>query len=114
MKHLITLMALTSLNVLLVLAEDTPKSALLTLNKGDSSLAIVDPLTLKVVARVPAGPDPHEVVATADGKLAFVSNYGGGRTLSVIDLLGQKALQPVELGALRSPHGLATADGKIY
>jgi YVTN family beta-propeller protein len=32
----------------------------------------------------------------------------------VIDLVAQKALPPVELGALRSPHGLAVAEGKIY
>jgi YVTN family beta-propeller protein len=66
------------------------------------------------VAQVPAGRDPHEVVASADGKLAFVSNYGGGHTLSVIDLVAQKALAPVELGALRSPHGLAASGGKLY
>jgi YVTN family beta-propeller protein len=55
-------------------AADTTRSALLVLNKGENSLAIVDPVSLKVVARVPAGQDPHEGVASADGKLAFVSN----------------------------------------
>jgi YVTN family beta-propeller protein len=100
--------------VAVVTAEDTPLSALLVLNKGDNSLAIVDPSTLKVVGHAPAGADPHEVVASADGKLAFISNYGGGHTLSVVDLVAQKALPAVELGALRSPHGLAVADGKVY
>lgn len=95
-------------------AEETPPAALLVLNKGDNTLAIVDPATLKVVARAPAGADPHEVVGSADGKLAFISNYGRGHTLSVVDLVAQKALPPIELGALRSPHGLAVSDGKIY
>jgi YVTN family beta-propeller protein len=95
-------------------AADTPRSALLVLNKGENSLAIIDPVSLKVVAQVPAGQDPHEVVASADGKLAFVSYYGGGHTLSVIDLTTQKPLPAVELGALRSPHGLTVADGKVY
>src|SRR5580704_4723627 len=98
----------------MLLAEDTPRSALLVLNKGENALAIVDPTSAKVLARVPAGQDPHEVVASADGKLAFVSNYGGGHTLSVIDLVAQKPLAAVNLGALRSPHGLAVAEGKIY
>src|SRR5260370_5124274 len=62
--------------------------------------------------RVPAGQDPHEVVASKG--LAFISNYGGNSTLSVIDLIAQKALPPVSLGAMRSPHGLAVAEGKIY
>ena len=94
--------------------EETPASAILVLNKGDDTLTIVDPVSLQVVARAPSGQNPHEVVASADGKLAFISNYGGGHTLSVVDLVAQKALPAVELGALRSPHGLAVSGGKIY
>ncbi|MGO8674912.1 MAG: YncE family protein [Limisphaerales bacterium] len=93
-------------------AANTPSPALLVLNKGNNSLAIVDPAAMKVVARVPAGQDPHEVVAS--GGLAFISNYGGNNTLSVVDLEAQKPLSPVNLGALRSPHGLAVAEGKVY
>lgn len=93
-------------------ATETPPAALLVLNKGDNTLAIVDPVAAKVVARVPSGPDPHEVVAFKG--LAFISNYGGNNTLSVVDLSSQKALAPINLGALRSPHGLWVAEGKIY
>jgi DNA-binding beta-propeller fold protein YncE len=73
-------------------AAETPAAALLVLNKGDNTLAIVDPMAATVVARVPSGPDPHEVVA-AKG-LAFISNYGGNNTLSVIDLSSQKPWLP--------------------
>jgi YVTN family beta-propeller protein len=93
-------------------AAETPRAALLVLNKGDNSLAIVDPGTGKVVAKLPSGPDPHEVVASKG--LAFISNYGGNNTLSVVDLVAQKALPAVNLGALRSPHGLWVAGGKVY
>lgn len=95
-----------------VCAAETPTPALLVLNKGDNSLAIVDPVASKVVARLPSGPEPHEVVACKG--LAFISNYGGNNTLSVVDLVAQKALSPVNLGALRSPHGLWVAEGKVY
>src|SRR5580658_7496764 len=97
-------------------AEPTPSTALLVLAKSDNTLAIVDPSTLKVVARVPVGPDPHEVIATADGRFAYVSNYGGGayHTLAVVDLVAQKALPPVDLGALRGPHGLMFVGGKVW
>jgi YVTN family beta-propeller protein len=89
------------------------------LEKDDKKLAIVDAATLKVVARVDAGEDPHEVVASEDGKFAYISNYGAfgqnpGHTLSVVDLVGQKRLASVELGALLAPHGLDLADGKVY
>src|SRR5882724_8331945 len=97
----------------------TPKESLLVLSKHDHTLAIVDPATLKVVAKMPVGEDPHEVIATADGKFAYASNYGGGgagalHTLAVIDLVNQKALAPVDLGALRGPHGLDFAGGKVW
>src|SRR5690242_13563213 len=86
-----------------------PSPALLVLNK-DGTLAIVNPATRKVVGRVSTGDSPHEVVASADGKLAFASNYGSstpGNTLSVIDLATQKEVHRVDLGPLRRPHGLA-------
>ena len=38
---------------------------LLALSKSDHTLAIVDPGTLKVLAKVPVGQDPHEVIASA-------------------------------------------------
>ena len=59
----------------------TPSPALLVLEKEDKSMAIVDPATLKIVSRVPVGEDPHEVVMSQDGNEAYISNYGGFRTL---------------------------------
>ena len=100
----------------LLLAESTPSQALLVLAKTDHTLSIVDPVTLKVIAAMPSGPDPHEVVASSDGKFAYISNYGGGRynTISPIDLVEQKALPPIDLGALRGPHGLMFVGGKVW
>ena len=97
-------------------AQSTPSKALLVLSKGDKTLSIVDPSSLKVLARMPSGPDPHEVVASADGKFAYISNYGGGayNTITIVDLVAQKTLEPVDLGALRGPHGLFFAGGKVW
>jgi len=97
-------------------AESTPSPALLVLAKTDHTLAIVDPATLHVVARMPSGPDPHEVIASADGKFAYISNYGGGayNTLTIVDLTEQKTLPAVDLGPLRGPHGLAFVAGKVW
>lgn len=99
-----------------LLAESTPTTALLVLAKTDHTLAIADPASLQIVARVPSGPDPHEVIASADGKFAYISNYGGGayNTLTVVDLVEQKALPPVDLGPLRGPHGLDFVGGKVW
>jgi YVTN family beta-propeller protein len=94
----------------------TPAAALLVLAKRDEMMAIVDPKTLEVVAKIPVGHDPHEVVASPDGTLAYVSNYGGGslNTLAAVDLVAQKALPAIDLGALHGPHGLAYAGDKVW
>jgi YVTN family beta-propeller protein len=97
-------------------AQTTPQAALLALSKQDHTLSIVDPADLRVVARIPVGDDPHEVIASADGKTAYVSNYGFGafHTLAVINLVGQKRLDSIDLGALRGPHGLDFKLGKVW
>lgn len=98
-------------------AADLPSPALIVLVKGANELAIVDPGSLKILARVPTGEAPHEVALSADGKTAFVSNYGArtpGNTLSVIDLAAQKEIKRVDLGPVRRPHGMVENGGKIY
>src|SRR6202140_5377169 len=97
-------------------AAETPSVSLLALSKAEQTLSIIDPTTLAVVARVPAGPDPHEVIASDDGKFAYISNYGGGayNTITSVDLVAQKTLPVIDLGALRGPHGLAFAGGKVW
>jgi len=62
------------------------------------------------------GDDPHEVVASADGHTAYVSNYGFGafHTLAVVDLVAQHEEPLIDLGALRGPHGLAFRQGKVW
>ena len=99
-----------------IAAKETPPDALLVLSKNDQTLAIVDPASLQVIARIPVGHDPHEVIASADGGTAYVSNYGSGayNTLAVVDLVAQKASAPIDLGALRGPHGLAFVGGKTW
>jgi YVTN family beta-propeller protein len=96
--------------------QSTPSTSLLVLSKRDHTLAIVDASTLRVVAKVPVGNDPHEVIASADGATAYVSNYGFGsfNTLAMVDLIAEKALTPIDLGPLHGPHGLTFAAGKTW
>jgi YVTN family beta-propeller protein len=107
---------LVAFSTISIAAQPTPRESLLILSKRDHTLSIVDPVTLKVVAKAPVGQDPHEVVASADGKTAYVSIYGGGafHAISVIDLVGQKALPEIDLGLLGGPHGLDFVGGKLW
>ncbi len=97
-------------------SQATPQTALLVLAKKDMALAIVDPTTLQVVAKIPVGPEPHEVIASEDGRTAWVSNYlnGSEHTITVVDLLGQRVVKTIDLGALWGPHGLFVAAGGTY
>jgi len=97
-------------------AQAMPRKTLLALSKTDHKLSIVDPVTLKILARIPVGIDPHEVIASSDGKTAYVTIYGGGslHELNIIDLVAQKPLTNVDTRPLYGPHGLTFADGKAW
>ncbi|HTH57805.1 MAG TPA: cytochrome D1 domain-containing protein [Cyclobacteriaceae bacterium] len=92
------------------------KGNLLALSKSEHVVAIIDPNTLKIIAKVPVGPDPHEIIASADGKTAYVTNTGGGRAheINVIDLVTQKALPNIDTKALLGPHGIDFVGGKAW
>ncbi len=93
------------------------KPVLVVLNKTDNDMVTVDPATMKVTGRVAVGDGPHEVVLSADGKTAYVANYGAqmpGSSLSVIDLETMKEPRRVDLLPLMRPHGLQMIGGRIY
>ena len=89
---------------------------MLALSKVNHTLAIVDPVTLNVIARIPVGEDPHEVIASTDGKTAYVTIYGGGslHELNVIDLVAQKPLTNVDTRPLFGPHDITFVNGKAW
>jgi YVTN family beta-propeller protein len=107
---------LVLLGSVLPVRAESPQAALLVLAKTDHTLSVVDPSTLKVIGQVPSGPDPHEVITSEDGRFAYISNYGGGtyNTITPVDLSKPQAMPPIDLGALRGPHGLTYVGGKLW
>ena len=91
---------------------------LLVLNKEDATFTVINPETAAVLATVPTGEGPHELVTSTDGKTAFASNYGTGpapgHTISMIDIASGKELRRIDVAPLSRPHGLAFANGKLY
>ncbi len=98
------------------LAQQASVKTLLALSKNDHTLSIINPITLKVLGTVPVGSDPHEVIASADGKTAYVTIYGGGslHELDLIDLVAQKPLAVVDTKPLMGLHGLTFANGAAW
>jgi YVTN family beta-propeller protein len=97
-------------------AQTTPSRTLLALSKANHTLAIVDASTLKIIARIPVGEDPHELVASADGKTAYVCIYGGGslHEINVIDLVAKKPLRSIDTRPLFGPHDITFVNGKAW
>jgi YVTN family beta-propeller protein len=96
--------------------------------KSDFNLALVDPATQKVLAKLPTGLGPHEVAVSPDGRTAYVSNFGrysvypagdtlhdkAGNTITVIDLVDRKVKATFDLDTHTGPHGMVVShDGKL-
>jgi len=99
---------------------------LLVAQKGDKSLAIVDPTAGKVLASVSeGGTTGHEVTASPDGRFAYVPIYGNsgvgkpgtdGSNMVVIDLAAHKIVGNVDFGHGVRPHDpvFGPKDGMLY
>jgi YVTN family beta-propeller protein len=111
---------------LMFAAADAQQGVLLVTQKGDQSLAIVDPASSKVIASVPEnGITGHEVTASPDGRLAYVPIYGNsgvgkpgtnGRNMVVIDIAAHKVVGAVDFGHEVRPHlpAFGPKDGLLY
>jgi YVTN family beta-propeller protein len=99
---------------------------LLVAEKGAQSLAIIDPATGSVLASVPEGGiTGHEVIASSDGKLAFVPIYGNsgvgkpgtdGRNITVIDIASHRVVGNIAFDHGIRPHCpmIGPKDGLLY
>lgn len=94
-------------------AQSTPLAGTLVVtNKSPSTATILDVASGRVLATLPTGRNPHEVVLSADGRTAVVTDYGGERrTLTVIDVAGRRVARTIDLGEYRAPHGIAFLPG---
>lgn len=118
-------LALTTTLALFAFAASA-QSRLLVAEKGDHSLAIVDPAAGTLLASVPEGAiTGHEVIASPDGKLAFVPVYGNsgvgkpgtdGTNIAVIDIATHKVVGNIAFDHGVRPHCpmIGPKDGRLY
>jgi DNA-binding beta-propeller fold protein YncE len=102
------------------------RGVLLVANKGDHTLGIIDPEAGKQVATVAeGGVTGHEVIASRDGRLAYVPIYGNsgvgqpgtdGSNLVVVDIASRKVVGNVDFGQGVRPHCpiIGPSDGMLY
>jgi DNA-binding beta-propeller fold protein YncE len=115
-----------SISLLLLGKASAQTGTLLAINEGESTLSIINPKTGQELARVAeGGVAGHEVVASFDGKTAYVPIYGDssagdpgsdGSELVAIDLGSHKVLGHVDFGHGVRPHQptLNPHDGMLY
>ncbi len=86
---------------------------LIVTNKGPSTATIVDVGSGQVLATLPTGKGPHELVLSSDGGTAVITDYSGepGKTLTIIDLAARKVVRTIDLGEYRRPHGIEMLSG---
>ena len=91
------------------------RGTMVVTNKGPATATIIDVATGRSLATLPTGQGPHEVVMSADGRVAVVTDYGaqgpGGNTLTVIDVPGLRVARTIDLGQYRRPHGIVFLPG---
>jgi YVTN family beta-propeller protein len=109
----------------------TPRPAagdglLLVANKGDRTLGIIDTTAGQQVAAVPEnGVTGHEVIASPDGKTAYVPIYGDsgvgkagsdGRHLIAVDIASRRITGTIDFGHGVRPHCpmFGPKDGLLY
>jgi DNA-binding beta-propeller fold protein YncE len=112
--------------VSLAAASASAQGRLLVAQKGDHSLAIVDPDAGNVIANVAEnGITGHEVAGSPDGRLAFVPIYGNsgvgkpgtdGNNIVVVDVVTQKLVGNIQFDHGVRPHCavFGPRDGLLY
>lgn len=86
---------------------------LIVTNKTPSTATIIDVATGTALATLPTGNNPHEVVLSANGRTAVITDYGTGAspTLTVIDVPAKRVVRTISLGQYTAPHGIAWLRG---
>lgn len=86
---------------------------LVVTNKSPSTATIIDVASGTILATLPTGQGPHEVVLSTDGAMAVVTDYQGqpGNTLTVIDVPAKRVVRTIDLGDYRRPHGIVFLPG---
>ena len=98
----------------------SPSSAsprLLVVSKEKRALQVLDAGTGQIQFEVAAPGEPHEVVASPDGRFAYLADFEGLKNVvSVVDLEEKAIVASIDMAPIYKPHGLAlTRDGtRLY
>jgi len=79
---------------------------LIVLNKRGDDASFIDLATGELLATLPTGKGPHELVASDDGLWAVGTDYAGGNSLTVFDIQNLAVKRTIDLAKHPRPHGI--------
>lgn len=104
--------ALTSAGPAAAQAPEGLTGTLLVLNKQGDDANFVDLASGRIIATVPTGVGPHEVVISSDGATAVGTDYEGEvGSLTVFDIPGAAVVRTIDLAPYTRIHGIVFLPG---
>jgi len=85
---------------------------LVVLNKSGHDASFIDLASGEIVATLPTGQGPHELLITDDGRWAVGTDYSGGNSLTVFDLNGPSVVRTIDLAEYPRPHRIVWLPGQ--
>ncbi|KGJ99288.1 YncE family protein [Thalassotalea sp. ND16A] len=79
---------------------------IVVVNKNDDTVNFIDLKSRKIKFTRTTGKGPHELAMSADGRLAVVTDYIGGNSLTVFDVQQARKIKTIDLSKYPRPHGV--------
>lgn len=79
---------------------------IVVVNKSDDTVNFIDVNSRKIKFTRKTGKGPHELAMSKDGRIAVVTNYIGGNSLTVFDVQLAKKIRTIDLTSHSRPHGV--------
>lgn len=91
---------------------DGLSGTLIVLNKSGHDASFIDLASGEIIATLPTGRGPHELIVTSDGRWAIATDYGGGNSLTVFDVAELEVERTIDLSDYSRPHGIVFLPGE--
>jgi len=88
------------------------RGTLIILNKSGHDANFIDLGSGEILATLPTGRGPHELVVTDDGRWAIGTDYSGGNSLTVFDVEELLVARTISLRDYPRPHGILFLPGQ--
>jgi len=79
---------------------------LVVVNKKDDTVNFIDLQSRKIKFTRDTGKGAHELAMSTDGRLAVVTDYMGGNSLTVFDVQQARKIKTIDLSHYPRPHGV--------